>query len=295
MFFSSASQQFSFQKESSPLMSFYYRRIYRGPVKAAVLDWAGTVMDHGCRAPAAVFQAVFASRGIEVTEAQARGPMGTPKWDHIYAVGKHPQVNKLWKEKFGREFSSDDADDIYKDFVPHQISIIADYCDMIPGAVAAVEKLRAMGLKIGSCTGYTPDIMVACRAAAKQAGYEPDAVFCAGDTPQGRPSPALLLANMIELDVYPPEAIVKIGDTVADIHEGLNAGAWTIGVAARGNEVGLSFEAFENMAPDERQPLIDAAYEKLLQAGAHYVVDSIADVPDVIEQINQRTQQGERP
>lgn len=276
-------------------MTFTYQRVYRGPLKAAVLDWAGTVMDHGCRAPAAVFQAVFADKGVDVTESQAREPMGTPKWDHIYAVGTNPAVNKLWKEKFGKDFDAGDADDIYKDFVPHQISIIADYCDMIPGAVDAVVQMRQMGMKIGSCTGYTPDIMQACRTAAAKAGYDPDAVFCAGDTPKGRPGPALLLANMIELDVSPPQAVVKIGDTVADIEEGLNAGTWTIAVAARGNEVGLSREAYDNMPLEVRQPLVDAAYKKLTQAGAHYVVDSIADAPKVIEEINERLAHGDRP
>lgn len=276
-------------------MTFSYQRTYRGPLKAAVLDWAGTVMDHGCRAPAAVFQAVFAAKGVEVTAAQARDPMGTPKWDHIYAVGTNPAVNALWKTKFGQDFTTADADDIYQEFVPHQISIIADYCDMIPGAVDAVEQLRKMGLKIGSCTGYTPDIMEACRAAAKDAGYVPDAVFCAGDTPKGRPGPALLLANMIELDVYPPEAVVKVGDTVADIEEGLNAGTWVVAVAARGNEVGLSREEFDNMPAAERDPLVRAAYDKLTRAGAHYVVDSIADVPVVAEDINARLAYGDRP
>jgi len=276
-------------------MTFTYQRMYRGPLKAAVLDWAGTVIDHGCRAPAAVFQAVFAMRGIQVTDAQAREPMGIPKWDHIFAVGTNPAVNTLWKEKFGTDFNATDADDIYKDFVPHQIGIIAQYCDMIPGAVDAVNKMRDMGMKIGSCTGYTPDIMETCRAAAKKAGYVPDAVFCAGDTPQGRPGPSLLLANMIELDVYPPEAVVKIGDTVADIEEGLNARTWTIGVAARGNEVGLSCEAYESMPANQLKPLVNAAYKKLTMAGAHYVVDSLADVPAVIEEINARLIQGARP
>ncbi|WP_417796239.1 phosphonoacetaldehyde hydrolase [Terasakiella pusilla] len=276
-------------------MTFTYQRSYRGPLKAAVLDWAGTVMDHGCRAPAAVFQAVFEARGITVSEAQAREPMGRPKWDHIYAVGTNPAVNALWKAKFGKDFEATDADEVYKDFVPHQISIIADYCDMIPGTVDAVHELRAMGMKIGSCTGYTPDIMEACRKAAKTAGYVPDAIFCAGDTPKGRPGPALLLANMIELDVYPPQAVVKIGDTVADVEEGLNAGAWTIAVAARGNEVGLSREAFEAMEATQRQALIDAASEKLSKAGAHYVVDSIADVPAVVEEINARLSYGDHP
>lgn len=276
-------------------MTFSYKRTYQGPLKAAVHDWAGTVIDHGCRAPAAVFQAIFERKGITVSESEARGPMGLPKWDHIKVVGNLPGVAAQWQEKFGRVFTDQDVDDLYEEFLPLQIDIISKYADMIPGAVEAIEKLRKKGMKIGSCTGYTPDILEGCLTAAKDAGYEPDAVFCAGDTPTGRPGPALLLRNMIELDVYPPEAVVKIGDTVADVSEGLNAGTWVIGVAARGNEVGLSREEFDQMAPEELQPKIEAASDKLSKAGAHYVVDSMADVPAIVDQINERLALGHKP
>ena len=276
-------------------MSYTYKRVYTGPLKAVVHDWAGTVIDHGCRAPAAVFQEIFKRKGIEVTEAEARGPMGLPKWDHIKVVGNMPNVLAQWKEKFGRELTDKDVDKLYEEFLPLNIEIIPQYSDMIPGALDTINNLRERGMKIGSCTGYTPDILEGCLEAAKEAGYVPDAVFCAGDTPTGRPGPALLLRNMIEMDVYPPEAVVKIGDTVADIEEGLNAGAWVIAVAARGNEVGLSCEEFESMAKKELQSKIDAASKKLRDAGAHFVVDSIADVPAIVDQINERLAQGQKP
>ncbi|NVK19959.1 MAG: phosphonoacetaldehyde hydrolase [Methylocystaceae bacterium] len=276
-------------------MSFEYKRIYKGPLKAAVHDWAGTVIDHGCRAPAAVFQEIFRTKGIVVTESEARGPMGLPKWDHIKMIGQLASVNAQWKDKFGRDFTDQDIDDLYDEFLPLQIKIISQYNDMIPGAVETLNTLRQKGMKIGSCTGYTPDILEGCLKAAKKAGYEPDAVFCAGDVPTGRPGPALLLANMIKLDVYPPEAVVKIGDTVADIDEGLNAGTWVIAVAARGNEVGLSCEDFETMPREEVEPKIKAAKQKLAAGGAHYVVDSIADVPAIVEDINNRLLQGQKP
>ncbi len=35
-------------------MSFAFKRSYRGPLKCAILDWAGTTMDHGVYAPAVV-------------------------------------------------------------------------------------------------------------------------------------------------------------------------------------------------------------------------------------------------
>lgn len=36
-------------------MDFYFRRSYRAPVKAIVLDWTGTAADYGSFAPTAVF------------------------------------------------------------------------------------------------------------------------------------------------------------------------------------------------------------------------------------------------
>ena len=39
-------------------MDFYFKRSYRGCLKAVILDWAGTTLDYGCYAPA-----VFANAG----------------------------------------------------------------------------------------------------------------------------------------------------------------------------------------------------------------------------------------
>ena len=56
------------------------------PVKAVIFDWAGTMVDFGCRAPVAAMAAVFASRGVEVDEALIRADMGRAKGDHIRAL-----------------------------------------------------------------------------------------------------------------------------------------------------------------------------------------------------------------
>ena len=91
------------------------------------------------------------------------------------------------------------------------------------------------------------------------------------------------------------EALVKVGDTLADIAEGLNAGMWTIGVAQTGNEVGLTEKEFAGLDPEARRTRLNLAYQRMFQAGAHYVVDSIAAVPPVIDEINERLVRGERP
>ena len=56
---------------------------------------------------------------------------------------------------------------------------------------------------------------------------------------------------MEELNVCPPGAVVKVGDTIADIESGLNAGVWSVGVTQTGNMLGLSEKECTELSLDE--------------------------------------------
>ena len=276
-------------------MDFVYNRTYRGPLKAVILDWAGTTMDYGCYAPAVVFIEVYKRQGIEITIDQAREPMGAHKRVHIQQISRIDAVRKKWIEVFGSPPNEADIDKMFADFIPLQLACLADYAALIPGCLDACEAFRAKDLKIGSTTGYTGEMMELLVGEAAKRGYSPDATVCATDVPAGRPEPWMCLQNAMELGVYPMEAIVKIGDTLPDIYEGLNAGMWTIGLAMTGNEVGLNEEEIAALEPDVRERKRDRAYSRLAQAGSHYVVDSILDCVPLIDEINARLARGERP
>jgi phosphonoacetaldehyde hydrolase len=96
----------------------------------------------------------------------------------------------------------------------------------------------------------------------------------------------MIFETMKQLGVYPVEAVVKVGDTVPDIQAGLNAGVWTVGVAQTGNEIGLSLLEWQALAEDEKRCKLNKARATLSQAGAHYVINSIAELPAVVEAIN---------
>jgi phosphonoacetaldehyde hydrolase len=130
---------------------------------------------------------------------------------------------------------------------------------------------------------------------AKKNGYAPDAVLCASDVPAGRPYPWMCFKNAILLGIYPLEAIVKIGDTVADIEEGLNAGMWTVGLTKSGNELGLDQEAADQLPTDELTARLDAIEKRFRDAGAHYVAEGIWECLPVIDDINRRLAVGEQP
>ncbi len=276
-------------------MNFYFQRSYRGPLQAVILDWAGTTMDYGCYAPAVVFIDVYKREGVPITIEEARAPMGAHKKVHIRKISQMPSVRARWREVHGRDPNEEDVERMFAAFVPAQMEVLADYADLIPGTVEAVQAFRDMGLKIGSTTGYMRNMMDLLREEARRRGYDPDSSVCAEDVPAGRPEPWMCLENARNLRVYPMEAVVKIGDTLPDIDEGLNAGMWTIGLAQTGNEIGLNQEEIAKLSPDDLQARLDRAYERMARAGAHYVIDGIWDAPAVIEQINARLARGERP
>ncbi|HRW59160.1 MAG TPA: phosphonoacetaldehyde hydrolase [Defluviicoccus sp.] len=270
-------------------------RRYRGPLKAAVLDWAGTVVDFGCQAPAATFVEAFAAEGIAISVAQARAPMGMAKRDHIKAITAMADVASAWQARHGRAIGEADIDRLYDAFLPLQLAAVRRHAQLIPGALEAVESMRAQGFAIGTTTGYPRAVMAVVAAEAEAQGYRPDCVIAAEDAPLGRPSPFPALAALARLGVYPVEAVVKIGDTVVDIEEGLNGGMWSVGITVTGNEVGLTEAEWQVLDERSRAHRREEAAEKLRSAGAHYVVDSLGDAVRVLDAINRRLARGDKP
>jgi len=276
-------------------MSFTYQRRYRGPIQAVLLDWAGTTMDYGCMAPAVVFVDVYKRQGVPITMDEARAPMGAHKRVHIQKISEIDSVRGRWKDVHGKLPDEADVDRMFADFVPLQMQCLGDYSSLIPGALEAVGAMRSRGMKIGSTTGYLRDMMAINLRDAKRQGYEPDSTVCASDVPAGRPYPYMCLQNVINLQVSPVEACVKVDDTLPGIEEGLNAAMWTIGLAISGNEVGLPLEQVRNLEPSEVARRRSRAYGRMSQAGAHYVVDDISAVMPCLDDIERRMALGERP
>jgi phosphonoacetaldehyde hydrolase len=276
-------------------MAFTYQRRYRGPVQAVLLDWAGTTMDYGCMAPAVVFVEVYRRQGVPITMEEARAPMGAHKRVHIQKIGELDSVRRRWQETHGRPPDDGDVGRMFADFVPLQLACLSDYSELIPGTLEAVGALRARGIKIGSTTGYTAEMMKINMDDARRQGYVPDSTVCASDVPAGRPYPFMCLQNVINLQVSPVEACVKVDDTVPGVEEGLNAGMWTVGLALSGNEIGLPLKEVQALAPEDLDRRRQRAHARMRQGGAHYVVDSIADLMPCIDDIAARIARGERP
>lgn len=252
-------------------------------IEAVVFDWAGTTVDYGCFAPVQAFAEAFRHFGIEVTMEETRKPMGMLKRDHIRTMLKMERIEKEWQRVVGHAPGADDVEAVYAQFEPKLFSILDQFAEPKPCVVETVEELRKMGLKIGSTTGYTDTMMAVVVPAAAQQGYTPDCWFSPDSTGgKGRPYPYMMFENMKALGVSDVKSVVKIGDTVSDIKEGVNAGAWSVGVIEGSSEMGMSQKEYEALSQNERDDACRRTEEIFRKAGADFVIRNLSELPQLI-------------
>ena len=130
---------------------------------------------------------------------------------------------------------------------------LENYSEPIPGVVDTVEALRKAGIKIGSTTGYTDKMMDIVIPAAEKAGYKVDNCVTSDHLPAGRPYPYMVVMGS--------------------------------------NELALTQEEVAAMSAGELDARKAEVRRRMLEAGAHYVVDDITELPAIIETINQKMNQ----
>jgi phosphonoacetaldehyde hydrolase len=263
-------------------------------IEGVIFDWAGTTVDHGSLAPVKAVTELFARHGIPISDEDARRDMGLFKKDHIRRLLAVPRVNNEWLRAAGKAPEESDVERLFAEFLPLQMEILQAHAEVIAGVAEVSERLRSRGLKLGSSTGYTRPMLDLLVARAATQGYRPDMALCPDDAGGGRPDPWMCLRMAIEFRLRSTAAAVKVGDTVSDIQEGRNAGMWAVGVSATGNEIGLSEAELAALPEAERSHRIARACLRLKGAGAHYVVESVAGLEPVLEEIDARLTEGER-
>ena len=204
-------------------------------------------------------------------------------------------VASRWKAAFGHAPTSADTDAIYERFLPLQAAEALSRTDVIPGALSCLAALREKKIAVGTTTGYPRSIGQPVADAASAQGWVADYCIFPDDVRTGRPAPWMIFRLMELTGVYPVTAVLKIGDTVPDIEEGRNAGVWTIGVTETGSEIGLALEECQSLPKGERTRRAAVAGEKLIRAGAHAVIGSVAELPALLDDIRTRVANGQPP
>lgn len=266
-------------------------------LEAVIFDWAGTIVDFGSFAPTQIFVDAFKDAyDFDITLEQARAPMGLGKWQHIEALGREPALDAAWRARFGHAMQETEVRHIYETFLPLQVERVGLHSRLIPGGLACVQALRQRGLKIGSTTGYPRQVMQRLMVLAAEQGYQPDCTVCADDLEAGaRPGPWMALDCVRQMRIGAVSHCIKVDDTLPGIDEGRNAGMWTVGLALSGSPAGWTLEEYHQADERTRGAVRERVGAMFRRAGAHFVIDTVADLPPLLDDIEQRLARGERP
>ena len=257
-------------------------------IKAVIFDWAGTTVDYGSRAPIVAFQQAFANVGIRISEAEIREDMGLDKYTHIHKIISLPAVQNDWQARFQVLPTNDDCDRIFQDFKAILLASLTDFAQLKPGMDAVIAYLNEHHIAYGTTTGYDAEMLSIVLPIAANQGYRPTVNITSAQTGGiGRPAAAMLELACDQLEINDPATVIKIGDSVNDILEGQNADVISIGIVDGSNLMGLSEAEFDALTPTEQAHLRAQVTAEYTAVGADYILQSMTELPALIEQINQ--------
>ncbi len=247
--------------------------------EAVILDWAGTTVDYGCFAPVQAFVEVFKEYGIEPTMEETRKPMGMMKWEHIRTMLQMNRIRQEFVRIYGREPNDQDVDAMHDKFTEKLLRVLNQFAEPKDYVLETVETLKNAGIKIGSTTGYTDEMMEIVIREAKKAGYEPDCMYTPDSTGHlGRPYPYMIFRNMEALKISCVDGVLKVGDTISDIREAKNAGVTAVGIVEGSSEMGLTKAEWEALSEEEQAAKAREVKTRYLEAGADHVIADIRGV-----------------
>lgn len=264
-------------------------------LKGIIFDWAGTVVDFGSLCPIGAFRSAFQEKGVVVLPEEIHQFMGIHKCEHIKALLALPTVQTQWQNLHGRLPDSADVAVLYGLAEGKILATVADSATPTPGLLDALTFARQNDLRIGSTTGYTSPLMRKLVPAAARLGYLPEFWIASDQVPEGRPAPWMIFRNLEHLKIFPPANVVKVGDTILDVAEASNAGVWSVAVVESSSLVGKSEAELAALPKKQRDHLVKKAGRKLAAAGAHYIINNLAELPATLEKIERCLEVGKLP
>jgi phosphonoacetaldehyde hydrolase len=228
---------------------------------------------------------------------EARGPMGLRKDLHIFELTQDPVIAARWESIKGTAPTQADVDAMFADFVPAQLECLRKYTTILPGVKDTLVKMQSEGIKIGASTGFVRSMVDILLEDSIKQGFTPDATVAGDEVIHGaRPAPHMVWKNLDIMGISEIKSVVKCDDTVSGIGEALNAGCWGVGLVRYSNYMNInSLEEEATLSEAEIARRMAHTRKILEQSGAHYVIDSLVELPAVIDDINARLARGEKP
>jgi len=222
------------------------------PIHLVVFDMAGTTVDDRHLGSSIVLEAIsqaFTKKGLEVSFDLINKHRGKQKSQAIEDI-----LNELKHPPHIRTKAL--AKDIYEEFLSFLIDQVHSLKE-IEGTTSTFKFLKNRKVNIAVSSGFPTEIvdMIARHLKWKEFSLV-DSVESVDVVGVGRPDPQMIYYLMERFNVDNPKNVIKVGDTVADIMEGKNAGVWTVAVLS---------------GTQERNTLVEACPD--------FIINSIKDLP----------------
>ena len=270
-------------------------------IKACIFDLGGTIVDHYSLTPLIAFRKAFKNRGVELCPSLIRQDMGLNKMDHIDKIFEDSNVRKQW---FGRNLEKIDdrtKKELFKNFSNIQKIETIERMKIIPQTKKCIQYLQDNDILTGVTTGFDYEQTMRVKSLLEVGNIYLDSYVSSTCLEKpARPKPYMIHKNMDNLDISDSRRIIKIDDTVSGIQEGLNAGCLTVGVARGSIYMGVDkyedMMRLDNVIMDgsnnyslnyhNQKEKLKKSREILEKSGAHYVIDTLEELPGIIEHIN---------
>lgn len=184
-------------------------------IELVVLDLAGTTVNDEDGVNRAVREALRAV-GLSASRESVNAVMGIPK----------PVALRYLLEEAGRDDLLERLNEIHADFVARMIRFYQTDPSVheIAGTTDVFRRLQAAGIKVALDTGFTRDIVdVILRRLGWTDSRLVNFTVTSDEVSRGRPHPDLIQRAMAAVGVTDPARVAKVGDTPADLEEGMRA------------------------------------------------------------------------
>jgi phosphonatase-like hydrolase len=196
-------------------------------IDLVVFDLAGTTVNDEDGVNRAVREALSAV-GVVVSRDSVNAVMGIPK----------PVALRYLLEEAGREDLLIQLSEIHAEFVARMIRFYQSDPSVheIAGTTDVFRRLQGAGIKVALDTGFTRDIV---DVILPRLGWTDSRLVnftvTSDEVSRGRPHPELIERAMAALGVTDPARVAKIGDTPADLEEGMRAECGLVVGVTRGS------------------------------------------------------------
>lgn len=236
------------------------------PVPTALLfELSGCLVDFGARTLPVALQRLY-------PQHEPLGILGTPQQALHRLLGQRPTVTQL--QTLQQVLSE----------------VASEHAELTPGAAQLLTRLHGNAIPCAWIDSLPGD------ASARLAEALPPSI--AGfSAHQGRawPAPDACWQTLSQLGVERLDGCIVISGNPQLLQAALNAGCWTIGLAACGPLCGLAPADWQALDTNAREQRRAAATLRLYRQGVHSVVDHLGEIDASLDDIGVRRSKGEKP